>query len=594
MTTLSSTGISHLALVLAILSLGFAACEPPPREFEACAQTATREPLSGALLAFLPPIDRPDAVANADAFIERRETSLAGRESFAVPEPLTWKENPFNDKTWEYEFQSLFMVYDQLLAFQARGDAKYLAAADQLLEEWLSTHLDFDFNANWADHVQANRTRILLLAWELLRRENPTSHRVDDVCRALQVHGRRLSSEEEYTRNHNHGYFQDEALLLLSSVFTDHTLAAAWSSLARERVAAQIEYAVSPDGVHREHSPSYHAGMQGRFSALGRLLGELELGLTIDVDALVGKMWDYIAFAALPDGAAPLVGDSSRWFGSVGTPGITESADYSLSLGTQGAPAEETIRVFEDAGYAFFRDRWHPAETFDQTIHVGFIASFFSRAHKHCDDLSVIMSGYNHEWLVDSGLWSYNNDEFYDLSIRPAGHNVVEVDGLSYFGNYPTSRDGSESIRLITESDSTANQPWVRGEHRFNDGVVFARELTFRPPDAITVEDRLTAEDGKTHDYVLYWHIASDKTVFDERNGVFRVTATGDGAGPEMTLAITATSALNCRIAKGETNPPMGWHFPIFGEAVEASVIACSTRGQDVRFSSRAELASRR
>jgi hypothetical protein len=235
-----------------------------------------------------------------------------------------------------------------------------------------------------------------------------------------------------------------------------------------------------------------------------------------------------------------------------------------------------TDRVFEEGGYAFFRDAWHSAEDFAQTIYVAFIAAAHSRTHKQCDDLSVLLHGYGEAWLVDLGFWSYDEDDLYqELAESPRGHNVVEVDGQGYLEALPAERDEALGLRLITSSDLGADRSTVSGEHRLNEGVLF--------------EDSLRAEDGEDHAYVLHWHLASGKQVEQTAPGEFLVT-TDQAAGPELTISVSASGSLECGITEAATDPYQGWVFPAFLQVEPAPVIHCRQEGRDLEFLTNMEL----
>lgn len=560
--------------------------EPPPIP-RACAQSPLVEPLGDALLRFLPPISRPGAIAAADALIADNSVALARRPPFVLPDDPDWREDPFGDPTWVYEYQSLLFVLDPLLAYDDTGEERYLDVAELQVRRWLDDYLREGFRGSWGDHIMANRTRILLKLWEASRLRDPESAVVVDVCRALELHAAHLLLPAEYSPNSNHGHFQDEALLSLAIAFADHPDRDMWSRVARDRVSDQIDYAVSGEGVHREHSPSYHAGMQLRFAGLARLLANYNLTLRIDIDAVIESMWGYSAYGVMPDGKAPLIGDSTSWFGSASSSGITGEAAYSFSKGTLGEAPAEVDRVFPLSGYAFFRDRWHPTETFADTVYVAFVAAYFSTVHKHCDDLSVLLYGYGHRWLTDSGFWSYDPDDFYTvLSNAPAGHNVVEVDGLSYYNHLPV-QDPERAPAEIVDFEVGAARSSVTGLHRFNYGVRYTRTLTYERPARLVVRDELLGKDLRVHSYVIRWHIAPDKQVEQLGPGRFRASSDDNVV---MELEVSSSDPVDCEIIIADDDPYQGWYFPSFLEAVPAPVIACSLRAVDADFTTEVEL----
>ena len=55
-----------------------------------------------------------------------------------------------------------------------------------------------------------------------------------------------------------------------------------------------------------------------------------------------------------------------------------------------------------------------------------------------------------------------------------------------------------------------------------------------------------------------------------ESSNEFRVIGTG------YEIVLTVTSHLNCRVAFGETNPPLGWFSPVLGEKIPSPTIIAS------------------
>ncbi len=588
-------GWCHVALLaLTIVALaGYSGCEEPPKLDElSCHQSPYIAPLPPEVVAFLPPTVRAGYLELAEALQANGTVTLAHQSAFTLPKDLTWQEDPFGDPTWLFEFQSLYFVLDLLLAYRDTADHEFLDLAEGFVDEWMHDHNDASYEGPWGDLVTANRTRTMLLAWELLRHRDAQSESVAGLCRHLEHHGNRLADLDAYTSNHNHGYFQDEALLLLAHAMPELPNSHAWEALALDRLSAQIDFSVTADGVHREHSPSYHAGMLLRFINLDGLLTDLGLTIAVDLKAVIQRMYGYIAFAALPDARAPLLGDSSRWIGSSSMEYIPDEALYSLTVGHAGHAPAVVDAVFSEGGYAFFRDGWHSADDFDQTVYVAFVASAFSRSHKHCDDLSLLLYGYGKEWLVDAGFHSYDDDDpYHGFSLAPRAHNVVEVDGTSYFDALPADRDTSSGLHLITAFELGVDRSTVEGEHRLNDGVLFTRSVEYERPARVVARDSLRAEDDQEHAYVLYWHIAPDKQVEQTAPGEFWVS-TDDATGPSLRVSVTGTVGLSCDITEAATDPYQGWVFPEFLQAKPAPVIHCLQEGTDVEFLTTLELSA--
>lgn len=133
----------------------------------------------------------------------------------------------------------------------------------------------------WYDHSVALRVENILyfiitansLDLELNRR----------LETSLKNHGEWLYDDAHYFENHNHGVFEDTALIYLSYFLTDPQTEV-WLGHAKERLTEQLKYAFSAEMVHVENSPGYATGIIELFQTVadfltcqGDALGEMIL-----------------------------------------------------------------------------------------------------------------------------------------------------------------------------------------------------------------------------------------------------------------------------------------------------------------------------
>src|SRR5678810_1461646 len=91
---------------------------------------------------------------------------------------------------------------------------------------------------------------------------------------------------------------------------------------------------------------------------------------------------------------------------------------YSLTAGARGVQPTQTDRVFKKSGYAIFRDEWKQGDSFKQTVYLALKAGFLSANHRHQDDLSILLYGYGEDWLIDSGLYRYQENDPIRLYVK--------------------------------------------------------------------------------------------------------------------------------------------------------------------------------
>ena len=101
----------------------------------------------------------------------------------------------------------------------------------------------------------------MLVAEKLGVAEDPLRERIQDL---LTEHAAFLCSDEKYTRNHNHGIFQDEALLYIAAALREHGEACQWAELAKKRLQEQLTHAFTEEFVHVENSSEYCVGVRCR------------------------------------------------------------------------------------------------------------------------------------------------------------------------------------------------------------------------------------------------------------------------------------------------------------------------------------------
>ncbi|NBH28867.1 hypothetical protein D3Z60_24845, partial [Lachnospiraceae bacterium] len=204
-----------------------------------------------------------------------------------------------------------------------------------------------------------------------------------------------MANEEEYTPNHNHGIFQDQALIYLA-YFLNNKYSSDWISLAKTRLETQKKYAFSEEMVHVENSPAYQLGVTELFYQVAEFLkgqGD-DFGNQLYDD--VSNSLEFMAWATKPNGVLAEIGDTSSIEGKQKTDyGMdkfgNEHLVYAATLGDKGEKPDDLSAVYPKSGYYFGRNYWGMEDT-DPTAATWtmFKAGYLSKTHKHADDLSFM------------------------------------------------------------------------------------------------------------------------------------------------------------------------------------------------------------
>lgn len=519
--------------------------------------------------------------------------AFLGMPAVALPADLAWDENPYETPSWNWSLHTMSYVADLAAVFRDTGDRAQLERAEALVLDWIEDHppalADSEQNRMaWDDHATALRARNWLSFWDSwVRSPLATPEKLGTMLGALAAHAEKLADPKFYTEQHNHGVDQDFTLISIAAWLPELRGADDWLRLGVRRLQTQVEAVVSPDGVTLEHSPAYHFNMMtSRLQPLHELFAaNPQWPHRLDLDDLLGRMADFLAWSLTPDNRLPLLGDTNpRPPLAMGTP-LRAAAQrsplllYALTSGRRGT-AGARFMLYRDEGYAFFRDSWSPAGGFGDAFYVAFTAAAHAgRGHKQWDDLSFVLSAFGEPLLVDAGAFSYDHDHparRYVLS--SLAHNTVIVDDVGFEGWSAKIEAGVEGEEFAAVRASHVNYPGWR--HR--------RTLVhLRPHQLVLVDDVMPTDD----------RVVAVEHTFDQLHHLApHLEAAPDPALPGVVVARDRNGVAKLRIrqlvepgrpvsvVRGATKPLQGWVTRAHGELEPAAVTATRAHGRRARF----------
>lgn len=446
---------------------------------------------------------------------ERADATMAegftfgGRPTFRVEVPVDWSADPYRDRSWRFWLNSLEPLDDVLSVHARTGEARYLRFAVRLACDWLRQNPVSGGPNPFAWYDMAVGLRALKLAYltDAAARDPQTEpDALAELLAGCWVHGWQLAQARNFNAHTNHGIYQAAGLLALGRSSPEIASAEYWRALGTDRLGSMFAKYFSSEGVHLEHSPGYHLSMTRLLIAL------LESGLTADpaLASLRTKTEAALAWLVAPDGSLPMLGDSDCTQvrpDHLGLPDarIAPELTYVLTRGTDGSPPSGTYRVFPEAGFAVFRDRWPSAQrNWQDSGYLILAAGFHSRTHKHADDLTFEWWDGGRGIIVDSGRYGYYYDDpwrIYCESTR--AHNTVEIDRRDL------SRDRLDAFgSALTSWGAGGGAYFASAEIDRSPGPRHRRTLAWRPGKWLVVLDELDA--SKAHDYRQWFHFHPD------------------------------------------------------------------------------------
>jgi hypothetical protein len=528
----------------------------------------------------------------ADDIIERQTWQVAFTyDPIHIPEPIAWNVDPEqNDRSqWALFYHSFALMEHFVVSYQATGDRKYLDYWMPVIESYAASNpMPKGMHASaWNDHVTAERAAQIMYWFEHLRLIDYDPQFLSVLLPFLADHGVHLLDPAAYTRRHNHGYFVDKSLIMMASNMAEMPQSAEWLETGQRRVVEQLDYLVNDEGVFREHSPSYHSGFIPEFMKFQQMLDFYGVTLSLDLDARIRSMLEFAGWLYLPEGngRVPRLGDTRKTvsfatFRLRSEPG----ALYSATQGAEGTKPDRWWRVWPESGYAIMRDGWHAPDRFADSVYVCFVAAYFSRWHKHADDLSLVVAGYGTVWLIDGGKRDYTGSPMDRFLISNRAHNVLILDHEST--PISDAAGAGDFVRLTAHEQLDADTFEVKGESRLYSDAVWERTVRYRRPHEIIVRDRV--DTSRTRRWEVLYQVDPAKQVTVDGDG--RVLLTDPaiaGVALELTLRDEATrEQLKPKIVQGQEEPELlGWSSPDAGnDQVPTPVILWSGRGSTIRL----------
>jgi len=500
--------------------------------------------------------------------------------------PLNWHEDPFRERYWRFVFYSLRPTSNLLWAYYATGETQYRDKLLAILRSFARhDRLRTDFDRERFDERHGAAFRAMVLTntyWKLRRSGDLPDDLAAELRTALARLGTFLRDPDNYQGDHNHGFAQIGALLLIAERFPDLDDAPIWREVALDRLRQILVRTIGNDGVEVENSPYYHFYVLTALLELKGWATRASFQLPDAVETTVADMIRYATYITQPNGKIPLLGASLPLDVRRLRPDLYSTladADpafaYIRSDGTEGAPPSRRLILFPDAGHAILRSRFGSHATANLDTHLVFDTGPWRTAHSQLDALNLTLYSAGQELVVDSGLYRYeqygNVDEGgragYFWSTR--GHNTVVVDG----------RD--QKVGDARSGLSIIGSDWVyqSGAHNLYPGIEHRRSVFVLDQDVVLVIDRLESVD--THTYEQLWHLAPGLDVSATEETAIARNRNGS---PILTIHTFSAAPLDVSVHSGEQEPMQGWYSEAYGRKEANAVVAYATRSTSVQF----------
>ena len=263
----------------------------------------------------------------------------------------------------------------------------------------------------WGDHAISERVFALVDFWAVYR-HHPSYN--DEVAHSLFVFAARsgyfLSDPAFFLLLSNHGVMQNLGLWHLSLGFPSLPETRRYPQVAFERMGKLMGFYVNDEGFVLEHSTGYQKTGVQFMSMAFRYLTLLGMQIPLEWQQKFERAINVYVQLRRPDGSWPMFGDTE---GGVGLPGpfvpsSNEGGRYGPLKQRIEASAAKPDSFYPVAGYAIWWSGLNLApkiENLSQTVVAW--SYFLGHAHKHADEMSVLLWADGLTWWSNVGYWPY-------------------------------------------------------------------------------------------------------------------------------------------------------------------------------------------
>lgn len=481
---------------------------------------------------------------------------------YTLVPPLDWKADPYREQNWRRQFQDL-RILDELT--EKKGQVGLNQAAYLVLDWGKHALLVEDFpDFTWGDHPMATRSQAVASFLEeyLARHPDPNFEVARMAVRIVMSHVLGMAASDCYTARHNHGLFQDTALLAVARTF-ELPSEAALVALAEQRIEEdQILQSVSEGGIQVENSTSYALGYSVWVSSFVTKTW-LAFGrpIPLRVKQRLIRLNQNLPYFVQPGLKGPSIGDSrSDEMRRVAkkilreTPGElmpkATRAAFKYFLDGGPAPDLETDFISAQGGYATLRSAWTKQPEQATVVHTK--ASRLTPIHAHQDATSFELYALGSRWIVDAGRYGAKDEApFGEYQYGVMSHNVLVVD------QKPTQ--AGKAPRVL-EHEFGARQSWVRTRH-FDYAHLglpdVTRTLLLSRPTTVLVVDEVKVKGS--HELTQHFHLGPE--LLEPELVEPHVARVRDGKGSTLWI-VGASSDMSIQFVRGSMKPVQGWYFP--------------------------------
>ena len=522
-----------------------------------------------------PPLSETTSRDYADRICDHVFT-LVGCGPFQLDREIQWNEDPFDYEQWAIALNRHTHWLSLGATYAGTQDEKYAREFVDQLRSWIDAMPVF-IGKNYVQgpYAVAGRSPLSLDAgirmgqtwfptfYYFLQSPSFGDEDLLAMLHSFRRHAEYLMNPRHFRSGSNWGAMESSGLLHIGCYLPEFRDAATWRRTAIDRLYAELDHQVYPDGAQKELTPGYHGVTLGNVLNAVQVAERCSVTLPDDFIDKLEHMFDYYVRIRKPDDTTPAINDSgnssvrSQMTRAVALFPERKDFTYFATNGKSGTLPGYTSTRLDYAGWHIMRSGWDK-----NACYLLLDAGPFGTGHQHEDKLSLVVHAFGRTVIPEAGRYSYDASKWREYSLLTPSHNTVMVDGLSQRHRAVRasweSKQPVDTIWQTNELVDYASASYTLGYGRNeNVPVNHHREVLFIKPRLWLVVDRLHAKDKKPHTYESLFHLNADEVDADPETGV---VVTTNPTGANVALLPIEAKDWQLDIVKGQEEPTVqGW-----------------------------------
>ncbi|MFC0524879.1 alginate lyase family protein [Pontibacillus salicampi] len=520
--------------------------------------------------------------------MERCETPVS------FPDKVDWTYQYQNDFEWTVNLNRGRFMAELGQAYWLTDKEKYAEAFIKLMKDWMEQNplTEQEIHDSEARHYNVKDTwrkldsGIRITNWikgYYCVRESVRWGKEEESLfqKALSLHGMYLHiAYLPHDKQSNWGFLETNGLFQIGLLFPNLSNSSTWLQTAINRLEKMCSLQVFNDGMHNEQSPMYHHEVLHCLFEPVALARKNEITLPESLTSSLDKLLSASLGMIKPNGRQPMLSDSDDTnIRDVLTRGavLLERGDLKHQgyttldfegiwyFGEQGFTAYNHIKAsepsyqslyYEQSGYAIMRNSWDSDGhylLFDGG-HMDIV-----RAHGHDDFLHVDLHALGADFLIDTGRFTYKENEERRYFKESINHNTISVDNqtISTYVDSWTWQDVAKPVHSYWKSTNSFDyvEGSHNGYHRLDDPVDISRKILYRKPHYWVIVDTCKSKDA--HDFHQHFHFSEDNLVTVHDEGHIQARASNGACLDMVSVTNNKWSTETCWVSRhyNEKNP---------------------------------------